>query len=160
MFKMKFSAKWTAIAIATLIIGLDPLAAGAAMQSEAGIVPQIKISELAGRDSVLIARADRPSKKKIKKSKSRKTRLKSKSAASRASPAEVEKFGNVYQAGSRSVPGCISNGSAGDCDRLSSSKSALNDWCGQGKTEACNMYELLSSEERYQVTSDALRKAV
>jgi Flp pilus assembly protein CpaB len=160
MLKLKFGAKWTAITIVTLMMGLEPLAAGAVMQSEAGVaISQATVAELTSPNPILMARADRPAKKKIKTSKSRKPRLKSKSVST-ASPAEVEKIENVYGAGSRSVSGCISEGKAIDCERLSNSKSALSNWCGQGKKQACSRYDLLSSEERYQVTSDALRKAV
>jgi hypothetical protein len=113
MLKMKSSAKWAAIAIATLMTSLNPLAAEATMPSDAAIaVVQITTAKLTGPNPTLIARADRPTKRKTKKTKSRRTRLQSKKPASTASSAEVEKFWNVYQAGSRSVPGCITDGMA------------------------------------------------
>jgi hypothetical protein len=161
MLKMKCSVKWAAIAIATLMTSLNPLAAEATVPSDAAVaVVQITTAKLTGPNPKLMARADRSSKRKTKKSKSRRTRLQSKKPANNVSPAEFEKIENAYGAGSRSVSGCISDGRANDCDRLSNSKSALINWCGQGKTQACNRYDLLSSEERYQVTSDAIRRSI
>lgn len=161
MLKIKSSAKWAAIAIVTLMTSLDPLAARATVQSDSvttGV--QMTTTQLTGTNPTLIARADRPTDRRTKKSKSRRTRLQSKKSASNVSPAEFEKIENAYSVGSRSVSGCISEGKAIDCDRLSNSKSALSDWCGQGKTQACNRYDLLSSEERYQVTSDGIRNSL
>ncbi len=78
MLKMKFSAKWTAIAIATLMIGLDPLAAGATMKGEAAVtIAQVtSLAERSGQNPVVIARADRSDAKDRKKVKARKARLK------------------------------------------------------------------------------------
>jgi hypothetical protein len=162
MLNLKTVAQWTVLAVATLSMGLEPLAAGAATQSTAvmPIAQTTNLAELTGQNSMVIARADRPTKKKIKKSELRKSSLKSKTSASNVSPAEFEKIENVYGAGSRSVSGCISEGKAIDCERLSNSKSALSNWCGQGKKQACSRYDLLSSEERYQVTSDGIRRSI
>jgi hypothetical protein len=173
MMKIKFSAKWTAIAITTLIMGFEPLAAGAVIQSEAAItVPAIANVELADSNPTLIARADRPTRKrnrrKVRKSRSRKPRIQSTSRRPRIRPtsgspestAEVERFQNVYQAGFNSVRECITNGDAAACNRLSNSKSALNSSCLQGKRSACTLFEMLSSQEAYQLGSDALLQSV
>jgi hypothetical protein len=160
MLKIKLSAKWAAIAIATLMTSLDPLAAGATVQSDPVITAvQMTTAKLTGTNPTLMARATRSAKKKIKKSKSRRPQIQSQ-PVSTASNAEVEKFWNVYQAGSRSVPGCITDGNGGACDRLSNSKSALTNWCLQGKTEACDLFSTLSSQEGYQSFSDALQRSV
>jgi hypothetical protein len=161
MLNMKSGAKWAAIAIATLMTSFNPLAAEATMPSDAAIaVVQITTAKLTGPNPMLMARAERSPKRKTKKSKFRRSQLQSKKPANNVSPAEFEKIENVYGAGSRSVSGCISDGRADDCDRLSNSKSVLINWCGQGKKQACSRYDLLSSEERYQVTSDAIRRSI
>jgi hypothetical protein len=131
------------------------------MPSDAAIaVVQITTAKLTGPNPMLMARADRPTKRKIKKSKSRRTRLQSRKPASTASNAEIEKFWNVYQAGSLSVPGCITDGNGAACDRLLNSKSALTNWCLQGETEACGWLKTLSGEEGAQSFSDALQRSI
>jgi hypothetical protein len=147
MLNMNLRTKWGVIAIATLMIGLEPLAAGAA--------PPGTLAELTGPQPLLMARADRPTPKKLKKSKSQKSK-----SASTASAAEVEQFLNVHRAGMGAVRGCVSSRLPRACQQLVSSKTSLEMGCLQGKTEACSLLQTLSSQEAYQRMSDALAESV
>lgn len=154
---MRTPMNWTAMAIVTLMMGLEPLVVGATVTREPVVAgPQVTLTD---SNPMLIAKHDRPTKKKVKKSKLQKPRLKTQSGRP-ASAAEVETFLNVHRVGMGAVRGCVTNGFVRDCERLVSSKSSLENWCLQGKTEACSLFQTLSSQEAYQLTSDALLDSV
>jgi hypothetical protein len=164
MLNFKTGAQWTVLAIATLSMGFNPLAAGA---TAAATVPQIGQAHLTG-SRMLIARSEerrwsptglRPSERRPKKSKKQQA-SKSARPGSFASAAEVDKFRSVYQAGMNVIPGCITRRNPRACSQLVESKTVLTNWCHQGKTEACALFKTLSSQEGYQHMSDALQESV
>jgi hypothetical protein len=147
MLKMKFSAKWTVIAITTLMIGLDPLAAGATIKSEAAIAQVMPLAELSGQNLVVIARADRSDMKNRKKVKARKARLKPSTRKRRASSEATGTFHSTYTTGFGAIFGCVRQANTSDCEQLERSKAALNNWCTQGKSGACSYGSLLTTQE-------------
>lgn len=159
---MRVTMRWMLVSIATLMVGLEALAVGAVIPNKTvGADSQIALAELPSSESMLIARADRPTKKKIKtKRKTNNSRLRESRSGRPASTAEVEQFLNVHRVGMAAVPGCVSDGLVRDCERLVNSKTSLQNWCLQGKAEACSLFRTLSSQEAYQTTSDALRNSV
>ena len=144
---MHFPSQWIIPTIATLILGLEPLTLGARItnaSSRMGSFPsenQTALSDQLPAASV-IARKPRSS------------------SNSGSSTAQVEQFLNVHRVGMAAVRGCVTEGFVRDCNRLVRSKSSLNNWCLQGKTEACSLFQTLSSQEAYQNTSDALLRSV
>ena len=153
---VRVTMKWMLVSMATLMMGLEPLAANAVLPNEGtAATPQRTLAELLGSKPMLIARANRPAKKKIKKPKLRKS-----GSNSTTSAAELEQFLNVHRAGMGAVRGCVTNRLPRACDQLVSSKTTLQKGCLQGKTEACSLFQTLSSQEAYQNTSDALLDSV
>lgn len=136
---MRFPTHWLVPTIATLILGFEPLTlmtgiANATSSHSTGSSPKIPTTFVTGqKNPVAIAQRRRP-----------------------ATAAQVEKFSNVLQVGMSAVRGCVTDRFEPDCRRLVNSKSSLQSWCFQGKSEACYMFRTLSSQEAYQNTSDAL----
>lgn len=159
---MHFPTQWTAATIAALMLGLEPLTLGtgtanAASSHRSAPNLQVPATSVVGQEQpVLLARTE---KQKIKKAKVRKPRTNSEPGRP-ASIVEVEQFLNVHRAGMNAVRGCVTNDYAPDCEQLVSSKSLLQNWCLQGKVEACYLFQTLSSQEAYQLTSDALLRSV
>jgi hypothetical protein len=140
---MYFPNQWIAPTIATLIFGLEPLALGArignATSSHRTVPnPQIPAASVEQQNPVTIARKPRAN----------------------STAAQVEQFLSVHRVGMNAVRGCVTEGFAPDCRRLVNSKSSLQNWCLQGKSEACSMFKTLSDQEAYQNYSDALLRSV
>jgi hypothetical protein len=141
---MYFSTQWIVPTIATLILGLEPLTlmteiANATSSHSTGSSPQIPTASVIGQGNpVAIARRPR----------------------SNSTAAQIEQFLNVHRVGMNAVRGCVTEGFAPDCRRLVNSKSSLQNWCLQGKSEACSMFKTLSDQEAYQNYSDALLRSV
>jgi hypothetical protein len=165
MLNLKTGAQWAVLAITTLSMGLEPLAAGATLLPSAS-------AKVTGSPMLMARSAERrwsltglrPSGTTQRPSKSKKQQRVLSNKPSRsgvsASAAEVEKFQSVYQAGMNVVPGCITRHNSRACSQLVESKSALTNWCLQGKTEACMLLKTLSSQEAYETMSDALQQSV
>jgi hypothetical protein len=157
MLNLKTFAQWAVLTIATLSMGLEPLAAGATSLPSAS-------AKVTGSTMLIARSAERRSGTTHRPSKPKKQQRVLSNKPSRsgvsASAAEVEKFQSVYLAGMNVIPGCITRHNSRACSQLVESKSALTNWCLQGKTEACMMLKTLSSQEAYETMSDALQQSV
>jgi hypothetical protein len=141
---MHFPTQWILPTVTTLMLGLEPLIAGAvASNHKTAPSPQLSATSVMSREHPMAIAQRR------------------KSRSGRSSSAEqVEQFLNVHRVGMSAVRGCVTDGLARDCERLVNSKSSLNNWCLQGKSEACSLFLTLSNQEAYQNTSDALLRSV
>jgi hypothetical protein len=149
---MYFPSQWIVPALATLVLGLEPLTFGARIANAASRVheaslwenrtapnSQVPVASVIGQENpVTIARRPRAN----------------------STAAQVEQFLSVHRVGMNAVRGCITDGFTPDCRRLVNSKSSLQNWCLQGKSEACSMFKTLSDQEAYQNYSDALLRSV
>jgi hypothetical protein len=143
---MHFPTQWILLTIATFMLYLEPLIAGAATSShKTAPSSQLSATSVMSRENPMAI--------------AQKSRRKSRAGRS-SSAAQVEQFLNVHRVGMSAVRGCVTDGLARDCERLVNSKSSLNNWCLQGKSEACSLFLTLSNQEAYQNTSDALLRSV
>lgn len=143
---MHFPTQWILPTVTTLMLGLEPLIAGAvASNHKTAPSPQSSATSVMSQEHPIAI--------------AQQSRRKSRSGRS-SSAAQVEQFLNVHRVGMNAVRGCVTDGLAGDCERLVNSKSSLNTWCLQGKSEACSLFQTLSNQEAYQNTSDALLRSV